>query len=98
MVTSVRGMGLEPTTSESAALGCIGFMNAALGFRLAVFFATFFFADFLAAFFFFAIETSPVRGPNVSCGGGTKNCREEKLSIFSMNTIGENLESLLECA
>lgn len=82
-------MGLEPTTSESAALGCIGFMNAALGFRLADFFATFLFADFLAAFFFFAIETSPVRGPNVDCWGGTKNCRREKLLIFSMNTIGK---------
>lgn len=87
---------MEPTTSLSAALGCIGFMNAALGFRLAVFFATFLLADFLAAFFFFAIETSPVRGPNVDCGGVTKNCREEKLLIFSMNTIGKNHQSLSE--
>src|SRR5437879_11519582 len=31
-VTSVRGIGFEPTTSESAALGCTGFMKAALGF------------------------------------------------------------------
>src|SRR5688572_98011 len=72
-------MGLEPTTSLSAALGCIGFMNAALGFRLAVFFATFLLADFLAAFFFFAIETSPVRGPNVDCGGVTKNLPRGKV-------------------
>src|SRR4029077_7777546 len=27
LVTSVRGSGLDPTTSPSAALGCIGFMN-----------------------------------------------------------------------
>src|SRR5260370_21319463 len=32
LVTSVRGIGFEPTTSESAALGCTGFMKAALGF------------------------------------------------------------------
>src|ERR1700716_3368889 len=39
-VTSVRGIGFEPTTSESAALGCTGFMKAAFGFRLlAAFFA-----------------------------------------------------------
>src|SRR6266540_2623744 len=37
-VTSVRGIGFDPTTSLSAALGCTGFMNAALGF-LAAFFA-----------------------------------------------------------
>jgi hypothetical protein len=46
---------LEPTTALSAASGCIGFMNAALGFRLPAFLATFR-AGFLAAFFFFAIE------------------------------------------
>jgi hypothetical protein len=40
-VTSVRGNGLVPTTSLSAALGVIGFMNAALGF-LAGFFVAFF--------------------------------------------------------
>jgi hypothetical protein len=45
-------MGFEPTTAESAALGVIGFMNAALGFRLPAFFALRF-ADFFAA------ETSP---------------------------------------
>src|SRR6187397_1988279 len=39
-VTSVRGIGLVPTTSDSAALGVIGFMNAAFGFR----------ADFFAVF------------------------------------------------
>src|SRR5437762_849309 len=33
LVTSVRGIGVEPTTAESCALGCIGFMNAALGTR-----------------------------------------------------------------
>ena len=36
--TSVRGIAFEPTTSESAALGCTGFMKAALGFRFAAFF------------------------------------------------------------
>jgi hypothetical protein len=41
-VTSVRGNGFVPTTSPSASLGCIGFMNAALGFRVDffAFFAT----------------------------------------------------------
>src|SRR5260221_14493607 len=34
LVTSVRGIGFEPTTSDSAALGCTGFMKAAFGFRL----------------------------------------------------------------
>src|SRR5712691_5872851 len=39
-VTSVRGIGFVPTTSESAGLGCTGFMNAAFGLRLlAAFFA-----------------------------------------------------------
>jgi hypothetical protein len=43
-VTSVRGAGLLPITSASAALGVIGFMNAALGLRAD------FFAVFLAIF------------------------------------------------
>src|SRR5919197_2505955 len=34
LVSSVRGSGLEPTTSERAASGVTGFMKAALGFRL----------------------------------------------------------------
>src|SRR5262249_17663115 len=34
LVTSVRGIGFEPTTSESAASGATGFMNAAFGFLL----------------------------------------------------------------
>src|SRR5215831_1839973 len=33
LVTSVRGIGLLPTTSASDALGVIGFMNAAFGLR-----------------------------------------------------------------
>src|SRR6266446_176157 len=32
LVTSVRGIALEPTTSASMELGVMGFMNAALGF------------------------------------------------------------------
>src|SRR5580765_505306 len=36
-VTSVRGIGFEPTTRASASLICIGFMNAALGLRAAFF-------------------------------------------------------------
>ena len=32
LVTSVRGIGLLPTTRASLASGCTGFMNAALGF------------------------------------------------------------------
>jgi hypothetical protein len=32
LVTSVRGIALEPTTSASNELGVMGFMNAALGF------------------------------------------------------------------
>src|SRR5690242_9467257 len=34
-VISVRGIGLLPTTAPSAASGCIGFMNAGFGARLA---------------------------------------------------------------
>src|SRR5689334_2641319 len=34
-VISVRGIGLVPTTAPSAASGCIGFMNAGFGARLA---------------------------------------------------------------
>src|SRR5919106_2270736 len=34
LVSSVRGSGFEPTTSDSAASGVTGFMKAALGFRL----------------------------------------------------------------
>jgi hypothetical protein len=33
----VRGIGFEPTTSASVALGCTGFMNAAFGFLLLFF-------------------------------------------------------------
>src|ERR1041385_7008560 len=47
LVTSVRGIALAPITAPSAALGIIGFMNAALGFRLVAFRLAFF-----AAFFF----------------------------------------------
>src|SRR5690606_5798109 len=50
LVTSVRGMGLLPITSESAALGCMAFMNAAFGFRLAPDFFAAFLVDFFAAF------------------------------------------------
>src|SRR5262245_21891764 len=40
LVTSVRGIGLPPTTAARVSLGCTGFMNAAFGFRLlAAFFA-----------------------------------------------------------
>src|SRR5215510_2639370 len=34
LVSSVRGSGFEPTTSDSAASGVTGFMKAAFGFRL----------------------------------------------------------------
>jgi hypothetical protein len=44
---------LEPTTAERAALGCIGFMNAALGVR--------FLPDFLVAFFFAAVFLAGLR-------------------------------------
>src|ERR1051325_1448794 len=56
-VTCVRGMAPLPTTALSAALGCIGFMNAAFGLRLA---PPFFFA-FFAPFRFFAAILSPGR-------------------------------------
>jgi hypothetical protein len=51
LVTSVRGIALEPMTAASVALGFIGFMNAAFGLRFlpAAFFA-----------FFFAILASPL--------------------------------------
>src|SRR5258708_2514414 len=35
LVTSVRGIGFDPTTSASLSLGWTGFMNAAFGFRFA---------------------------------------------------------------
>src|SRR6476661_8049987 len=59
LVTSVRGIGVEPTTFASCELGVIAFMNAAFGVRLAPdFLAVFFlapdFADFLAPPFFAA--------------------------------------------
>src|SRR5579884_3157978 len=38
-VSSVRGSGFEPTTSDNAASGVTGFMNAAFGLRLLAFFA-----------------------------------------------------------
>src|SRR4051812_11130231 len=72
LVTSVRGMALLPTTAPSAASGCMGFMNAALGVRfLPVFladlravvlragFRAVFLADFLV-FFLVAIACLPV--------------------------------------
>src|ERR1051325_349124 len=63
-VTSVRGMPLLPTTAPSAALGCIGFMKAAFGLRLAPPFFLApprFFALFFAPFRFFAAILSPGR-------------------------------------
>jgi hypothetical protein len=50
LVTSVRGIALEPTTDASGPLGVIAFMKAAFGLR------------FLPAFFafFFAISISPL--------------------------------------
>jgi hypothetical protein len=50
LVTSVRGIALEPTTAASGPLGVIAFMKAAFGLR------------FLPAFFafFFAISVSPL--------------------------------------
>src|SRR5207253_5811882 len=50
LVTSVRGIGLSPTTAASCGLGFIGFMNAAFGARLAAFLA----GAFLAGAFFAA--------------------------------------------
>jgi hypothetical protein len=47
-VTSVRGIGLLPTTKASLASGWTGFMNAALG-CLFFFAVAFFFAFFFAA-------------------------------------------------
>src|ERR1019366_7889696 len=55
-VSSVRGIGVDPTTAPSTASGCTGFMNAAFGLRFA-FFA--FFAAGFFAFFFAAIDESP---------------------------------------
>src|SRR3954462_5737234 len=50
MVTSVRGIALDPITAASVLLGVIGFMKAAFGLRfLPLFFA-----------FFFAISISPL--------------------------------------
>src|SRR5215203_610608 len=64
LVTSVRGIGLEPMTAASVELTFIGFMKAAFGLRLlldfaagflaAAFFIGFLAGDFLAAGFFAA--------------------------------------------
>jgi hypothetical protein len=57
----VRGIGVLPTTADSAASSCIGLMKAALGLRF--FPAAFFFGAFLALFrapffaFFFAMRS-----------------------------------------
>src|SRR5487761_2774569 len=50
LVTSVRGIGVEPTTVASKASGCTGLMNAAFGLRFAFFFGAAFFAGFFAFF------------------------------------------------
>src|ERR1700689_4748985 len=71
LVTSVRGIGEEPTTAASAAVGCIGFMNAAFGlcFDAAFFFSGRFAADFAAFFFFVAsgCRSSEGRRKRVRC-------------------------------
>src|SRR5688572_1557401 len=51
-VTSVRGIGFEPTTGASCADGVMAFMNAGLGARLAFFAGAFFAAAFFAGAFF----------------------------------------------
>src|SRR5687768_13195414 len=55
LVTSVRGIGIEPMIAASGPVGIIGFMNAAFGLRAVFFFAAFLagalFTDFLATFF-----------------------------------------------
>src|SRR6185312_3115176 len=55
LVTSVRGIGLEPTTAASVELGDIGFMKAAFGLRLA---ADFFGAAFFGAAFFIGLRAA----------------------------------------
>ena len=59
LVTSVRGIGLEPMIAANGPVGIIGFMNAAFGLRAVFFFAAFLtvlFTAFLVVFFaaFFA--------------------------------------------
>jgi hypothetical protein len=56
LVTSVRGIALEPITAASVALGFIGFMNAAFGLRPLPFFAL--------LPFFFAIDYLPLSALN----------------------------------
>src|SRR5688500_16799432 len=51
-VPSVRGIGFDPTTSASDALGVTGAMNAAFGLRADFFAPVFFFAVVLRAVFF----------------------------------------------
>jgi hypothetical protein len=51
LVTSVRGIGVEPMIAASGPDGVSGFMKAAFGLRATFFFATTFFgAAFFAAF------------------------------------------------
>jgi len=56
----VRGIAREPTTSESVADGCIGFMKAALGFRFEVVFFLELVARFLAGMHLSFRERRPI--------------------------------------
>src|SRR5262245_61078934 len=64
LVTSVRGKGFDPTTSDRAPSGCSGFMKAALGLR----------AVFLAGFFA-AIKISS--GKLTKCAGLGPSARQD---------------------
>src|SRR5262245_66231359 len=64
LVTSVRGKGFDPTTSDRAPSGCSGFMKAALGLR----------AVFLAGFFA-AIKISS--GKLTKCAGLSPSARQD---------------------
>src|SRR5687767_5732744 len=85
-VTSVRGIGLSPTTGASAGPIVTGRMNAAFGLR-ADFFAFFmtFFAGFFAAFFF-AIST-PWKTHNASrpSVAQMRSVSEEKTHFFPLS-------------
>src|SRR5438876_11269608 len=83
-----------PTTAASAALGCIGFMNAAFGLRFAppFFFALPRFADFFAPllaprfFPFFAAILSPGRWNGTSIRRKTTRFPYENHVVSEENT------------
>src|ERR1035437_131049 len=86
-VSSVRGIGVDPTTAPSTASGCTGFMNAAFGLRFAFF--AFFAAGFLA-FFFEGVPLSKPENPLGVSGCGWQQRREQH-HHFHVERVGRRV-------